>query len=105
MRRDTSILYKPPGRSRRSPPWGLSLARVVIENLVELDEFLSAFPIVPVRPSTGARAYGLLKVYAKSHGLHVFDSLVAATAMEEGLTLITKNRKHFGMIAGLRLDR
>jgi predicted nucleic acid-binding protein len=60
--------------------------------------------IVPLRDSTGTRAYDLLKQYSKSHGLHVFDSLVAATAMEEGLTLVTKNRKHFGMIEGLRLD-
>jgi predicted nucleic acid-binding protein len=33
----------------------------------------------------------------------VFDSLVAATAMEEALTLITLNRKHYQMIEGLQL--
>jgi len=33
----------------------------------------------------------------------VFDSIVAATAIEEDLTLVTKNRRHFGMIEGLRL--
>jgi predicted nucleic acid-binding protein len=52
----------------------------------------------------GARAYELLKLYAKSHGLHVFDSLVAATAIEEGLTLVTRNRRHFGVIDGLSLE-
>jgi predicted nucleic acid-binding protein len=57
--------------------------------------------IVPLRGSTGTRAYELLKLYAKSHGLHVFDALVAATAIEEGLTLVIKNRKHFGIIEGL----
>jgi hypothetical protein len=60
--------------------------------------------IVPLRDSTGKRAYELLKLYAKSHGLHVFDALVAATAMEEDLTLVTKNRRHFGAIKGLRLE-
>lgn len=60
--------------------------------------------LAPLRDSTGQRAYQLLKLYAKSHGLHVFDSLIAATAMEEGLTLVTKNRKHFSAIAGLRLE-
>jgi predicted nucleic acid-binding protein len=39
--------------------------------------------------------------YAKSHGLHVFDSLTAATALEEGLTLVTRNKRHFSMIEGL----
>lgn len=51
----------------------------------------------------GSHAYELLKRYAKSHGLHVFDSLVAATALEEGLTLVTRNRRHFGIIDGLNL--
>ena len=52
----------------------------------------------------GTRAYKLLKAYAKSHGLHVFDSLIAATAMEAGLTLIKLNRKHYRMIGGLKLQ-
>jgi predicted nucleic acid-binding protein len=59
--------------------------------------------VVPLREYTSTRAYDLLKRYAKSHGLHVFDSLVAATAIEEGLTLVTRNRRHFGMIEGLSL--
>jgi len=59
---------------------------------------------VPLRESAGARAYELLKLYAKSDGLHVFDSLVAATAMEEGLTLVSRNHRHFGMIKGLNLS-
>ncbi len=42
--------------------------------------------------------------YAKSHGLRTFDSLIAATALESGLTLVTRNRKHFGMIDGIRLQ-
>lgn len=74
------------------------------EDLANIDTFLSAYVIVPLRSSTGTRAYELLKVYAKPHGLHVFDSLVAATAMEEGLTLVTKNRRHFGVIQGLYLE-
>jgi predicted nucleic acid-binding protein len=72
--------------------------------LVEIDVFLSAFVRVPLRESTGLRAYELLKRYAKAHGLHVFDSLVAAAAMEEGLTLVSKNRRHFERIEGLSLQ-
>jgi predicted nucleic acid-binding protein len=71
--------------------------------IADIDTFLSAFVIVPLRDSTGTRAYDLLKRYSKSHGLHVFDSLIAATAIEEGLALVTKNRKHFGMIEGLSM--
>ncbi len=68
--------------------------------LTAIDTFLSAFVVVPLRESTSTRAYDLLRRYAKSHGLHVFDSLIAATAIEEGLTLVTKNRRHFAMIEG-----
>jgi len=72
-------------------------------DLAVIDAFLSAYLIVPLRDSAGSRPYDLLKRYAKSHGLHVFDSLLAATAIEESLTLVTKNRRHFGVIEGLKL--
>jgi predicted nucleic acid-binding protein len=73
-------------------------------DLTNIDTFLSSYVIMPIRDSTGQRAYELLKLYAKSHGLHVFDSLIAATAIEENLTLVTKNRRHFGVINGLHLE-
>jgi len=59
---------------------------------------------VPLSESIGAEAYRLLKTYAKSHGLHVFDSLIAATAIEKAFTRVTLNRKHYQMIEGLLLE-
>lgn len=73
-------------------------------DLATIDGFLSLYPVVPLSDSIGTGAYRLLKTYAKSHGLHVFDSLVAATAMEKALTLVTLNRKHYQMIEGLQLE-
>lgn len=73
-------------------------------DLATIDGFLSQYEVVPLSDSIGMRAYRLLKTYAKSHGLHVFDSLVAATAMEKALTLVTLNRKHYHMIEGLQLE-
>ena len=32
------------------------------------------------------------------------NALIAATAIEEGLTLVSKNRKHFQMIGELKLE-
>ena len=52
----------------------------------------------------GQLAYELLKKYAKSDGLRTFDSLIAATAIKENCTLVSRNRKHFAPIEGLRLD-
>lgn len=73
-------------------------------DLAVIDGFLSTYPVVALSESIGAEAYRLLKSYAKSHGLHVFDSLVAASAIERDLTLVTLNRKHYQMIDGLKLE-
>jgi len=73
-------------------------------DLATIDGFLSLYLVVPLSESIGAGAYRLLKSYAKSHGLHVFDSLIAATAIEKALTLVTLNRKHYQMIEGLMLE-
>ena len=73
-------------------------------DLAVIDGFLSLYPVVPLTEGIGTKAYGLLKIYAKSHGLHVFDSLIAATAMENAFTLVTLNRKHYQMIDGLKLQ-
>jgi predicted nucleic acid-binding protein len=73
-------------------------------DLATIDGFLSLYTVIPLSDGIGAGAYRLLKTYAKSHGLHVFDSLVAATAMEKALTLVALNRKHYQMIEGLRFE-
>jgi predicted nucleic acid-binding protein len=72
--------------------------------VVVINSFLSLYSVVPLSPAIGDKAYVLLQSYAKSHGLHVFDSLIAATALEEDLTLLTLNRKHYQMIEGLKLQ-
>ena len=72
--------------------------------LTTIDNFLATYAVIPLSDSIGMRAYQLLKTYAKSHGLHVFDSLIAATAIEKALTLVTLNWKHYQMIEGLRLE-
>jgi tRNA(fMet)-specific endonuclease VapC len=69
-----------------------------------IDSLIASYPVVHINERIGAHAYDLLKTYAKSHGLRTFDSLIAATALESGLALATKNRKHFGMIDGIRLQ-
>ena len=65
---------------------------------------VSAYHAIPQTEDITRRAYYLMKTYAKSYGLQTFDSLIAATALEDGLTLATKNRKHFAMTDGLELD-
>ncbi len=70
--------------------------------LTVIDGFLSQISVIPLSDHIGVRAYELLKAYAKSDGLHVFDALIAATAIELSYQLVTRNFKHYRMIAGLR---
>ena len=68
-----------------------------------IDSLVSAYPVIHVDASIQL-AYDLLKRYAKSDGLRTFDSLIAATAIMRGFELVSRNRKHFAMIDGLRLE-
>ena len=70
----------------------------------DLDLVLSGYRAIPPNEEIARRAYYLIKTYARSHGLDTLDALIAATAFEEGLTLATKNRKHFQMISDLSLE-
>jgi predicted nucleic acid-binding protein len=97
---------------RLPEPWALSQVTAMElivgardkRELATIDTFLSTYSVVPLSDSIGVRAYRLLRTYAKSHGLHVFDSLIAATAIEKALTLVTLNRKHYHVIEGLLLE-
>jgi predicted nucleic acid-binding protein len=70
----------------------------------DLDLVLSGYRAIPPNEDISRRAYYLMKTYARPHGLQTLDSLIAATALEDGLTLATKNRKHFQMIGDLKLE-
>ncbi len=70
-----------------------------------IDGLIRAFPVhADLDAQITGRAYQLLKRHAKSGGLRTFDALIAATAIESGFTLVSKNRKHFQMIGELSLE-
>jgi predicted nucleic acid-binding protein len=73
-------------------------------DLAGIDSLISMYSVKHIDAAIGLLAYDLLKKYAKSDGLRTFDSLIAATAMERGLRLASRNRKHFAMIDGLQVD-
>ncbi|MBD3894525.1 type II toxin-antitoxin system VapC family toxin [Halomonas sp. ML-15] len=60
--------------------------------LVHLDEGMSA------------RAAFLVESYALSHSMQMADALIAATAMELGLPLLTANDRHYRHIDGLEIE-
>lgn len=46
----------------------------------------------------------LVEKYALSHGVHLADALIAATAMTHAISLLTGNSKHFSAIKGLKIE-
>ncbi len=46
----------------------------------------------------------LIDQHALSHGLQLGGALVAATAIENNMTLLTSNLKHFRPISGLSIE-
>ena len=69
-------------------------------------DFLSSFGFVvlPLTERIGHRALIYLEEYTLSHGLKAGDAIVAATAVENKLTLISSNAKHFKAIQELKLE-
>lgn len=71
--------------------------------LRDLDLFLRRFQVLKITDQISDRAVDLLRQYRLSHGLLIADSLIAATAIELGEPLITKNQRDFRFITSLNL--
>jgi len=60
---------------------------------------------LPLTPAITERATSLMEGMVLSDGLQMADALIAATALEHQLPLLTGNVKHFAAIATLRVER
>jgi predicted nucleic acid-binding protein len=69
--------------------------------LFELQEFLTTFPIHEVSEEIASLAGSFLNRYAKSHAIGIADALIAATASVFNEELATLNTKDFPMVAAL----
>lgn len=70
-----------------------------------IKSFLSdlGFRTLPLTENIGHRACVYMEEYGLKSGLRLTDALIAATAVENGLSLSTGDRTHFGSIADLAL--
>ncbi len=95
-------------------PWRLSAVTYIelaqgCRTRVELNRLKkglaqSQAQIVPLTPTISDRAMALIDGHALSHGLQLGVALIAATALEHGITLLSGNVKHFAKVPGLRLE-
>ena len=60
--------------------------------------------VLPLTAAITQRAVNLMEALALSHGLQIADALIAATAIEHNLTLLTGNIKHFRSVEGLQIE-
>ncbi len=61
------------------------------------------FKVIPI--SDSVIKYAQLRTQLEADGVRLdnFDLLIAATAITEGFTLVTHNKKHFDRIPGLKI--
>ena len=62
-----------------------------------------SFRILPLTENIGHRASMWIEDYSGSTGLRSGDAIIAATAMENNLPLVSANFKHFKRIHNLKL--
>ncbi len=60
--------------------------------------------LFPLNETISNTAVTLVRQFSLSHSMQLADALIAATALESGLQLLTANDKHYKMIEGLELD-
>ena len=67
-----------------------------------IKKYLDNFPLLPITPRVSELAVELIDSYSNSHGLLLADALIAATALENDLTVVTYNIGDFKFIKGLK---
>lgn len=72
--------------------------RVIKRFMVDL-----SFAVLPLSENVGHRALVYIEEYGLSSGLRAADALIAATAVENAMPLMTANAKHFRSIRDLDL--
>ena len=60
--------------------------------------------MIHLEPGISARASYLMEEHFLAHSLQMADALIAATALETGLPLISANDRHYRFIQGLELQ-
>ena len=78
-----------------------------VKNKNELQSIIklcSVFPENKINEKIADSAIKLMEKYLLSRHLLFLDAIIAATALEEDLTLVTDNFKHFSFIPSLKIQ-
>ena len=70
-----------------------------------IKRYLDNFPLLLVDNDTSAKAVNLIDSYSNTHGLLLADAQIAATALENDLTVLTYNIADFQFINDLKCEK
>lgn len=68
-----------------------------------LQGLVARVPVLPLN-AAAARAYGPIRAATRERKADALDKLIAAHAMAEGLTVVTRNVRDFAAYPGLRVE-
>lgn len=70
----------------------------------EVHTIQNLFDVIEIKGSMDV--YGELKASLRKDGMLIpdFDLLICTTALEQNMTLVTNNEKHFNRFSGLRIE-
>ncbi len=71
----------------------------------KIEKYLTRFELIHFDNTISQKTLELIRKYSKSHNLMYGDAIIAATCLENDLTLITYNTKDFRFIKGLKLQK
>jgi tRNA(fMet)-specific endonuclease VapC len=85
--------------------FGAMKSKSVEKNLETVNDIKSIFPIIDINCDI-MKTFGEIKAYIQKIGKPVddMDLLISATAISNGMTLVTHNTKHFENIPNLKLE-
>lgn len=73
------------------------------KELEALNKFLLQFQILQLSENISIKAEQLVRIYYLSHGLLIADALIAGTAIEFQIPLLSKNQRDYCFIQDLNL--
>ncbi len=74
-------------------------------NELTVNLFLKNFKILPLSSEISAKALKIYRTYKWASKFDIPDSFIAANALLNKLTLVTRNIKHFKNIASLKIEK
>ena len=85
--------------------YGAEKSQKQAERKAEIDSLRAALTSTPLQGAVMER-FGQLKASLEKRGERLADAdlLIAATALEHNLTLVTGNLKHFQRVQGLKME-